>query len=101
MPVIFEPTAPQSNDSTAPSAVIVKVGAIKSLRSDQGMLERVSRDWRIRDCGMAPITGVDQFKTQFARVARIMPRSEEGNRAFHLEGHNSIAVITTIPSKIG
>src|SRR5690349_9714320 len=97
---MLEPTAPHKRDSTAPSAVMVRAGTRNSLRFDQGILERLRRDWRIRDWGIVPITAVDQPTIQFNSVARIMPRSEAGKRAFHFEGHSSIALITTSPSRI-
>ena len=47
---------------------------------------------------MAPIIGVGQPAIQFRRVARMMPSSEEGKRAFHLAGQNNIVPMTTSPS---
>src|SRR5690349_23038101 len=97
---MLEPTAPHNRDSTAPSAVMVKAGTRNSPRFDHGILERLRRDWRIRDWGIVPIIGVGQPTIQFSSVARMMPRSEAGKRAFHFEGHSSIATITTSPRRI-
>src|SRR5919109_487199 len=97
MPVMLEPMAPHNRDSTAPSAVMVKVGAIKSPIFAQGIFGRLSRDSRIRDWGISPIIQVDQLKAQLRSVARIIPRSEAGKRAFHFDGQNSIAPTTTSP----
>ena len=46
-PVIFEPTAPQSSDSTAPSAATDSAGITSSLRCSHGMASTVSR-WSSR-----------------------------------------------------
>ena len=99
IPVMFEATAPHSRDSTAPRAVMVNAGASRSGRFAQGRLARLRRWSRNRVWGMAPIIGVDQPRLQFRAVARMMPNSEAGKRALHLDGHSSMAAITTAPSR--
>ena len=95
---MFEPTAPQSNDSTAPRAVMVSVGAMKSERLANGILARLRRSARSNVRGMAPIIGADQLKAALRSEARIIPINEDGNRAFHFAGQKIIVPITTRPS---
>src|SRR6185503_13371502 len=97
IPVIFEPTAPHNNDSTAPNAVMVKVGAMKSGRLLQGIFARLRRWSRNKVWGIAPIIEVDQFKSQLRSVARMIPRSEAGKRVFHFAGQNNIVAMTIDP----
>src|SRR5262245_20142017 len=92
---MLEPTAPASKDSTAPSAVMVRVGARSSEKFSQGILGRWRRCSRNNVWGMAPIIGTDQFKIQLSSVARMIPSSEDGKRVFHVVGQKSIVPITT------
>jgi hypothetical protein len=57
---MLEPTAPANNDSTAPSAVMVRMGAMNSGRFVHGMLAKAEAVLQHQGLGMAPMVGADQ-----------------------------------------
>ncbi len=91
-------TAPHRRLSTAPSAVIERIGAIRPDRSFHGIAPSWSRSAWSSVCGIAPMTGTGQCNTALSAVARMMPSSEAGKRSDHFLGHRSMVRITTVPS---
>jgi hypothetical protein len=77
-PVIFEPTAPHSSDSTAPSAATDSAGTINSSTRSQGIVAKVRR-WSSKIVrGISPMLATGHCVTTATRVATMMPINEPG-----------------------
>ena len=98
MPVMLLATAPHSRLSTAPSAVIDRIGAIRPPRLSHGIAPSCRRSASSSVCGIAPMTGTGQPSTLLSAVARMMPSSEAGKRSAHWRGHRSMVRITKTPN---